>query len=74
MESFIEIAQQVMKTKEMTPEIEQQINRLLWSSEFNAVEMSVLYQFYYMLNIGLIKINSNQPSRTTQNYLDYALR
>ena len=39
------ILQEVLKTKRLTPEVEQQINRLLWANDLDSQDMEALEQF-----------------------------
>ncbi|MDY6939561.1 MAG: hypothetical protein SWY16_18160 [Cyanobacteriota bacterium] len=53
---FTQIVQEIVKTRQITPDLEQEINELLWSKEFDASEMDALKQLEKLLAEGSVMI------------------
>lgn len=50
------IIQEILKTRQVTPALEQQIDSLLWSREFDDVEMETLKRLEQILSDGSVVV------------------
>jgi hypothetical protein len=51
-----QIVQEILKTRQVTPALEQQIDSLLWSQEFDDSEMEVLKRLEKLLTDGSVAV------------------
>jgi len=54
------IAQTITTSKRVTPELEKQLNSLLWSKELDPAEQRVLKQLLAVLESGMVTIESER--------------
>ncbi len=53
---FTQIVQEIVKTRKITPDLEQEIDELLWSREFDESEMAALKQLERLLSEGSVVV------------------
>jgi hypothetical protein len=51
-----QIIQEILKTRQVTPALEQQIDSLLWSQEFDDSEMEALKRLEKLLSDGSVAV------------------
>ncbi|MGB6166080.1 MAG: hypothetical protein WBD58_23505 [Geitlerinemataceae cyanobacterium] len=51
-----QIVQEILKTRQVTPALEQQLDSLLWSQEFDDFEMEALKRLEKLLSDGSVAV------------------